>query len=100
MCFYSSRRRHTGCGRDWSAVVCTSDLYGTPIGEGKEVREFNGRHYILEEAFRADFAIVKGWKADRYGNVVYRDTAQNFNPLRSEERRVGKECRSRRWPHQ
>lgn len=59
----------------------TATGYGTPIGEGKEVREFNGRHYILEEAITGDFAIVKGWKADRYGNVMYRHTAQNFNPL-------------------
>ncbi|SDF97899.1 3-oxoacid CoA-transferase subunit A [Onishia taeanensis] len=59
----------------------TATSYGTPIGEGKEVREFNGRHYILEESVVGDFAIVKGWKADRYGNVIYRDTAQNFNPM-------------------
>ena len=59
----------------------TATGYGTPIGEGKEVREFNGRHYILEESVVGDFAIVKGWKADRYGNVIYRHTAQNFNPL-------------------
>ncbi|GAA5194225.1 CoA transferase subunit A [Ferrimonas gelatinilytica] len=59
----------------------TATGYGTPVGEGKEVREFNGRPYILEESIRGDFAIVKGWKADRYGNVVYRHTAQNFNPL-------------------
>ncbi|AMC99540.1 CoA transferase subunit A [Halomonas chromatireducens] len=59
----------------------TATGYGTPIGEGKEVREFNGRHYILEEGIVGDFAIVKGWKADRYGNVVYRHTAQNFNPM-------------------
>ena len=59
----------------------TATGYGTPVGEGKEVREFNGRHYILEEAIRGDFAIVKGWKADRYGNVIYRHTAQNFNPM-------------------
>lgn len=59
----------------------TATGYGTPIGEGKEVREFNGRHYILEEAIVGDFAIVKGWKADRYGNVMYRHTAQNFNPM-------------------
>ncbi|HBP42261.1 MAG: CoA transferase subunit A [Vreelandella alkaliphila] len=59
----------------------TATGYGTPIGEGKEVREFNGRHYILEEAITGDFAIVKGWKADRYGNVMYRHTAQNFNPM-------------------
>ena len=59
----------------------TATGYGTPVGEGKEVREFNGRHYILEESITGDFAIIKGWKADRYGNVVYRHTAQNFNPM-------------------
>lgn len=59
----------------------TATGYGTPIAEGKEVREFNGRPCILEEAIRGDFAIVKGWKADRYGNVMYRHTAQNFNPM-------------------
>ncbi|MGI9229096.1 MAG: CoA transferase subunit A [Gammaproteobacteria bacterium] len=59
----------------------TATGYGTPIGENKEVREFNGRHYILEQSIIGDFAIVKGWKADRYGNVIYRHTAQNFNPL-------------------
>jgi 3-oxoacid CoA-transferase subunit A len=58
----------------------TATGYGTPVGEGKETREFNGRPYILEEAITADFPLVKGWKADRYGNVVYRNTAQNFNP--------------------
>jgi 3-oxoacid CoA-transferase subunit A len=57
----------------------TATGYGTPVGEGKEVRDFKGRHYILEEAITADFAIVKGWKADWYGNVAYRHTAQNFN---------------------
>ncbi len=59
----------------------TATGYGTPIGEGKETREFNGRHYILEESIVGDFAIVKGWKADTYGNVVYRHTAMNFNPM-------------------
>ncbi|MGQ7248440.1 CoA transferase subunit A [Halomonas sp. V046] len=59
----------------------TATGYGTPIGEGKEVREFNGRPHILEEAITGDFAIVKGWKADRYGNVIYRKTARNFNPM-------------------
>ncbi len=59
----------------------TATGYGTPIGEGKEVREFHGRQYILEESVTGDFAIVKGWKADRYGNVIYRHTARNFNPL-------------------
>ena len=59
----------------------TATGYGTPVGEGKEVREFNGRNFILEESITGDFAIVKGWKADRYGNVIYRHTAQNFNPM-------------------
>ncbi|GAB3460678.1 CoA transferase subunit A [Azotobacter salinestris] len=59
----------------------TATGYGTPVAEGKEVREFNGRHYILEEAISGDFALVKGWKADHFGNVVYRHTAQNFNPV-------------------
>jgi len=59
----------------------TATGVGTPVGEGKEVREFNGREYLLEESIVGDFAIVKGWKADRYGNVMYRHTAQNFNPM-------------------
>lgn len=59
----------------------TATGVGTPVAEGKEVREFNGREYLLEEAITGEFAIVKGWKADRYGNVIYRHTAQNFNPL-------------------
>jgi 3-oxoacid CoA-transferase subunit A len=52
------------------------------------VRQFDGRHYILEEAIRGDFALVKGWKADWYGNVVYRHTAQNFNPLMATAGRI------------
>ncbi|WP_369922245.1 CoA transferase subunit A [Marinomonas polaris] len=59
----------------------TATGVGTPVAEGKETKEFNGREYLLEEAIVGDFAIVKGWKADRYGNVIYRHTAQNFNPL-------------------
>lgn len=59
----------------------TATGYGTPVGDGKEVREFGGRNYIMEEAITGDYAIVKGWKADTYGNVIYRHTAQNFNPL-------------------
>ena len=59
----------------------TATGYGTPVAEGKETREINGRHYVLEHALIGDFAIVKGWKADRFGNVIYRHTAQNFNPL-------------------
>lgn len=59
----------------------TATGYGTPVGEGKEVKEFNGRNYIMERSVTGDFAIVKAWKGDRYGNLVYRNTAQNFNPM-------------------
>ena len=55
--------------------------YGTVIGEGKEVREFNGRPCVMERALRADFAFVKAWKGDPWGNLVYRKTARNFNPV-------------------
>ena len=59
----------------------TATGYGTPVGEGKEEREFNGRRYILEEAIQGDFSIAKAWKADRHGNLVFRMTARNFNPM-------------------
>mgnify|MGYP001346346158 FL=1 len=54
--------------------------YGTEVGEGKEVREFNGKPHILEKALIADFAIVKAWKGDTAGNLIYKGTARNFNP--------------------
>jgi 3-oxoacid CoA-transferase subunit A len=53
--------------------------YGTEVGEGKEVRSFNGKNYLMEEALYADFAIVKAWKGDRYGNLVFRKTTRNFS---------------------
>lgn len=59
----------------------TATGYGTEVAEGKEIREFNGRHYVLEAAYQPDFALVKAWKADTMGNVIYRKTAMNFNPL-------------------
>jgi len=59
----------------------TATGYGTLVGEGKEVREFNGRSYILEESLTGDFAIAKAWKADRFGNLMFRKTARNFNPM-------------------
>ncbi|MEH6649103.1 MAG: CoA transferase subunit A [Motiliproteus sp.] len=59
----------------------TATGYGTAVGEGKEVKEYDGRNYILEESIKGDFAIVKAWKADRYGNAIYRHTAMNFNPM-------------------
>ena len=54
---------------------------GTVVAECKEVREFDGRAYVLERALKADFALVKAWKGDRLGNLVYRKTARNFNPM-------------------
>jgi 3-oxoacid CoA-transferase subunit A len=55
--------------------------YGTEVGEGKEVRYFDGKPHILENALHADFAIVKAWKGDRLGNLIYKGTARNFNPV-------------------
>ncbi len=55
--------------------------YGTEVAEGKEVREYNGRPHILESALTADFAIVKAWKGDHFGNLIYKGTARNFNPM-------------------
>ena len=55
--------------------------YGTEVGEGKEVREFNGKMYLLETALTADFAFVKAWRGDTAGNLIYKGTAQNFNPM-------------------
>jgi 3-oxoacid CoA-transferase subunit A len=54
---------------------------GTPVAEGKEVREFEGKRYVMERWLRADFALVKAWKGDRAGNLIYRKTARNFNPM-------------------
>ena len=53
--------------------------YGTEIGEGKEIREFNGKKYLMENALHADFAIVKAWKGDKYGNLIFRKTTRNFS---------------------
>jgi len=55
--------------------------YGTMVAEGKETREFDGRPYVLERALRGDFAFVKAWRGDRWGNLVFRKTARNFNPM-------------------
>lgn len=54
--------------------------YGTEVAEGKEVREFNGKMHIMEHAFKADYAIVKAWKGDTAGNLIFKGTARNFNP--------------------
>ncbi|MGE0633559.1 MAG: CoA transferase subunit A [Pseudobdellovibrionaceae bacterium] len=55
--------------------------FGTVIAEGKDVREFDGRKYILENAIKGDFAFVKAWKGDKFGNLVFRKTSRNFNPM-------------------
>jgi 3-oxoacid CoA-transferase subunit A len=55
--------------------------YGTLVAEGKETRDFDGRHYVLERAIHGDFAFIKAWKGDRMGNLLYRKTARNFNPM-------------------
>ena len=70
--------RAGGCG---IPAFYTKTGYGTIVADGKEVREFDGQQFIMEKALKADLAIIKGWKCDYEGNVVYRKTAQNFNPL-------------------
>lgn len=62
-------------------AIFTPAGVGTEVAEGKETREFNGKKYLLEYAFDADFALVKAWKGDKYGNLIYKETARNFNPM-------------------
>ena len=62
-------------------AIFTPAGVGTEVAEGKETRNFNGKDYLMELAFVADFAIVKAWKGDKQGNLIYKDTARNFNPL-------------------
>ncbi|HNC39934.1 MAG TPA: CoA transferase subunit A, partial [Chitinophagaceae bacterium] len=62
-------------------AVFTLAGVGTEVAAGKEVRNFNGRDYLLEMAFDSDFAIVKAWKGDKAGNLIYKETARNFNPM-------------------
>ena len=61
---------------------------GTAVADGKETRTFDGREYLLERALTADFALVKAWKGDRMGNLVYRKTARNFNPMMATAARI------------
>ncbi|HEV8195995.1 MAG TPA: CoA transferase subunit A [Gemmatimonadales bacterium] len=61
---------------------------GTLVAEGKEVREFEGRRYVMERGLTGDYALVKAWKGDRFGNLVYRKTARNFNPMMAMAGRV------------
>jgi len=75
---FSERIRAAGAG---IPAFFTPTGVGTIVGEGKEVREFDGRQSVLELALRADFAFVKAWKGDKWGNLIYRKTARNFNPM-------------------
>jgi len=75
---FAERIRAGGAG---IPAFYTATGYGTIVAEGKETREFAGRKYVLETALHADFAIVKAWKGDRFGNLVYRKTTRNFNPM-------------------
>lgn len=61
-------------------AIYTPAGYGTEVAEGKETREFDGKMYVLEKAFKADFAFVKAWKGDKAGNLIFKGTARNFNP--------------------
>ena len=73
----AERCRATGAG---IPAFYTPAGYGTEVAEGKETREFNGKMYVLEHAFKADFAFVKAWKGDEAGNLIFKGTARNFNP--------------------
>jgi 3-oxoacid CoA-transferase subunit A len=77
------------CGGAGIPAFYTPTAVGTMLAEGKEVRVFDEREYVMERGIRADFAIVNAWKGDRLGNLVYRKTARNFNPLCA---KAGKVC--------
>jgi len=82
---FSERIRAGGAG---IPAFFTPTGVGTVVASGKETREFEGRTYVMERWLRADFAFVKAWKGDRMGNLVYRKTAQNFNPMMATAARV------------
>ena len=82
---FSERIRAGGAG---IPAFFTPTGVGTVVAEGKETREFDGRTYIMERALKADFAFVKAWKGDKWGNLVYRKTARNFNPMMATAARI------------
>jgi 3-oxoacid CoA-transferase A subunit len=82
---FAERIRAGGAG---VAAFFTPTGYGTVVAEGKEVREFDGKSCIMERALKADFALIKAWKGDTWGNLVYRKTARNFNPMMATAARV------------
>jgi 3-oxoacid CoA-transferase subunit A len=75
---FAERLRAGGAG---IPAFFTPTGYGTVVAEGKETKEFDGRMYVMERAITAEFALVKAWKGDKWGNLVYRKTARNFNPM-------------------
>lgn len=81
----SERIRAAGAG---IPAFFTPTGVGTLVAEGKEVREFDGRPYVMEKALHADFALIRAWKADRWGNLVFRKTSRNFNPMMATAARV------------
>jgi 3-oxoacid CoA-transferase subunit A len=82
---FSERIRAGGAG---IPAFFTPTGVGTIVAENKESREFDGRIYVMEHALKADFALVKAWKGDRWGNLIYRKTARNFNPMMATAARV------------
>jgi 3-oxoacid CoA-transferase subunit A len=82
---FSERIRAGGAG---IPAFFTPTGVGTVVGENKETRKFDGRTYIMERALRADYALVKAWKGDKWGNLVYRKTARNFNPMMATAARI------------
>ena len=82
---FSERIRAGGAG---IPAFFTPAGVGTVVADGKEVREFDGRPYLMERWLRADFALIKAWKGDKRGNLVYRKTARNFNPMMATAARV------------
>ena len=66
----------------------TATGYGTMVAAGKETREFNGKMYVMEPSLIADFSLIKAWKADKFGNLIYKKTARNFNPIMATAGRI------------
>ena len=69
-------------------AIFTPAGVGTEVAEGKEVRNFNGKDYLLEMAFEADFSIVKAWKGDKFGNIIFKETARNFNGVMAQAGKI------------
>jgi 3-oxoacid CoA-transferase subunit A len=82
---FSERIRAAGAG---IPAFFTPTGVGTVVGERKETRQFDGRTYVMEQALKADYAFIKAWKGDKWGNLVYRKTARNFNPMMATAARI------------